>query len=380
MKKTLAALAVLGTLAGSAVAGDVTIYGRIDGGFALTDWEKTTFAGVKTDGDKFVMDSGLGSTNRVGIKGSEQISDGLTVGFTLENGFKSDTGNFGTSGKLFDREARLYVATDYGELGVGRMGRILSDAGSYAQRGQFIIGSSWAGMTGGTEVITDATSSRLDNMVTYKSPEFAGVTVLAQYGMGSTEDADETDPTSWDQEENTATTDRYYGVAAVGKWGALTGMLGFEQTNYASSNGVESWDEDDSIGVEASVAYDFGFVKTALTGRYFKDGAGYNTISSGYQIDRVDGYGVKLAAAAPLLGGTVQGVVGYMDAESSDTKVEDLEVSRYTVALTYEYPLSKRTKLYTAASYTKDDFKNNDEDTKAEPTNTVFTFGMAHYF
>ncbi len=197
MKKTLAAVAVLGAFAGSAFAADVTMYGRVDAGL-LYQRVDADVAGQAAE-NSWGLESGNMTGSRFGIKGSEQISDGLTVGFTLENGFKSDTGNFGTSGKLFDREARLYVATDYGELGVGRMGRILSDAGSYAQRGQFIIGSSWGGMTGGTEVITDATSSRLDNMVTYKSPEFAGVTVLAQYGMGSTEDADETDPTYWDQ-------------------------------------------------------------------------------------------------------------------------------------------------------------------------------------
>lgn len=56
-------------------------------------------------------------------------------------------------------------------------------------------------------------------------------------------------------------------------------------------------------------------------------------------------------------------------------------VSRYTVALTYQYPLSKRTYLYTAASYTKDNYDNNNDKTKdAEPTNTAFMFGMAHYF
>ena len=33
MKKTLAAVAVLGAFAGSALAADVTLYGRIDGGF-----------------------------------------------------------------------------------------------------------------------------------------------------------------------------------------------------------------------------------------------------------------------------------------------------------------------------------------------------------
>lgn len=371
MKKTLAAVAVLGAFAGSAFAADVTMYGRVDAGllYQRVDSDVAHQAAENSWG----LESGNMTGSRFGVKGSEQITDDITVSFTLENGFKSDTGNFGTDGKFFDREASLRVTTSYGEIGVGRMGRILSDAGTYSQRGQFIIGSSWAGMTGGTEVITDATSSRLDNMVTYKSPKFGGVTVLAQYGMG-------------DQGvENTSETDRYYGVAAVGNWGALSGMLGFEQTNYKSWDGTTATDPDDSIGVEASVAYDFGFVKTALTGRYFKDGNGYNTIvDDTYDIARVDGYGVKLAAAAPLLGGTVQGMVGYMDAESSDTdEFGDLEVNRYTVALTYEYPLSKRTKLYTAASYTKDDFTNNDvEDGSADgkPTNTAFMFGMAHYF
>ena len=232
-------------------------------------------------------------------------------------------------------------------------------------------------MTGGTELITDKTSSRLDNMITYKSPTFAGMTVYAQYAGGDTAAADS-------EEENTSKTDRYYGLAALGNWGAWSAMLGVEQTNYQSwfpATGTGE-DVDDSIGVEASVAYDFGVVKTALTGRYFKDGAGYNTIVSDYQIERIDGYGVKLAAAAPVFGGTLQGMVDYMDAESSDDKeFGDLEVSRYTVALTYDYPLSKRTKLYTAASYTKDDFKdNNDSTNDAKPNNTAFVFGMAHYF
>lgn len=74
---------------------------------------------------------------------------------------------------MFNREDSLRVTTDFGEIGVGRLGRILSDAGTYSQRGQFILGSNWGGMTGGTEMITDATSSRLDNMITYKSPSFA---------------------------------------------------------------------------------------------------------------------------------------------------------------------------------------------------------------
>lgn len=374
MKKTLAAVAVLGAFAGSAIAADVTLYGRIDEGllYQRVDADQPHQSADNSWG----LQSGNMMASRFGIKGSEQISEDLKVSFTLEQGFNPDDGSFGDDDRMFNREASLRVTTAYGELGFGRMGRLLSDAGTYSQRGEFIIGSSWAGMTGGTEVITDKTSSRLDNMITYKSPTFGGVTVYAQYAGGDTAKADS-------EEENTSKTDRYYGLVAAGNWGAWSALLGVEQTNYASYvEGVGGKDVDDSVGVEASVAYDFGVVKTALTGRYFKDGAGYNTIVSDYQIDRIDGYGVKLAAAAPVLGGTLQGMVGYMDAESSDDEeFGDLEVSRYTVALTYDYPLSKRTKLYTAASYTKDDYKDNANSANdAKPNNTAFMFGMAHYF
>lgn len=46
MKKTLAALAVLGAFAGSAMAADVTLYGAVDTGFE--------YKHTKTTGDKAV--------------------------------------------------------------------------------------------------------------------------------------------------------------------------------------------------------------------------------------------------------------------------------------------------------------------------------------
>ncbi len=396
MKKTLAAVAVLGAFAGSAIAADVTLYGRIDEGllYQRVDADQPHQSAENSWG----LESGNMTGSRFGIKGSEQISEDLKVSFTLEQGFNPDDGSFGDDDRMFNREASLRVTTAYGELGFGRMGRLLSDAGTYAQRGQFILGSSWGGMTGGTEVITDKTSSRLDNMITYKSPTFGGVTVYAQYAGGDTAKAGS-------EEENTSKTDRYYGLVAVGQWGALSGMLGVEQTNYksyvASHSSVigetaggeavygpndektyDGTDPDDSVGVEASVAYDFGVVKTSLTGRYFKDANDFNTIVDSESIGKIDGYGIKVAAAAPVFGGNLQGMLGYMSAETADTTAtNDKEVDRYTVAVTYDYPLSKRTKLYTAASYTKDDFKdNNDSANDHKPNNTAFMFGMAHYF
>ena len=45
MKKTLAALAVLGAFAGSAMAADVTLYGALDTGFEYFHHKTTDFDG-----------------------------------------------------------------------------------------------------------------------------------------------------------------------------------------------------------------------------------------------------------------------------------------------------------------------------------------------
>ncbi len=130
MKKTLAAVAVLGAFAGSALAADVTLYGKVDLGLNYTH---TDVDGVSSD--NWGMKSGQNSGSRFGIKGTEQISEGLTVGFQLENGFDADDGRFKYGNddgeRIFGREARLFVQTDFGELGFGRMGGLDSGSGSY---------------------------------------------------------------------------------------------------------------------------------------------------------------------------------------------------------------------------------------------------------
>ena len=64
MKKTLAAVAVLGAFAGSAIAADVTLYGRIDTGvgYSHIDADQATVADV----DSFEMKSGQQSGSRWG--------------------------------------------------------------------------------------------------------------------------------------------------------------------------------------------------------------------------------------------------------------------------------------------------------------------------
>ncbi len=49
---------------------------------------------VDSDRDCWGLESGSNAGSRWGIKGSEQISEGLTVGFQLEQGFNADAGSY----------------------------------------------------------------------------------------------------------------------------------------------------------------------------------------------------------------------------------------------------------------------------------------------
>lgn len=89
MKKTLAAVAVLGAFAGSALAADVQLYGIVDTGVG---YSHVDVDGLGEDADSFEMKSGQASGSRFGFKGTEDLGNGLTVGFILEDGITSDDG------------------------------------------------------------------------------------------------------------------------------------------------------------------------------------------------------------------------------------------------------------------------------------------------
>ena len=93
-KKSMAALAVLSLSAGLASASEVTLYGIVDNGL-LYKHSKVETNGVSTKTDSFGLESGISSPSRFGIKGSEDLGNGMTVSFKLENGFNADDGDNG---------------------------------------------------------------------------------------------------------------------------------------------------------------------------------------------------------------------------------------------------------------------------------------------
>lgn len=387
-KKSLIAVAALSALAGSAMAADVQIYGRIDTGlrYSQVDYD---VAGVD-DKTTFEMASGNYTGNRVGIKGSEDLGNGMTVGFVLENGFDSDDGSFDSNEDLFGREALLYLEGDFGKVGFGRMGILNSTAGSFAIGNFTPWGTGW-GAVGDQSLIFGANiGSRWDNMISYRSPEFAGFQVHAQYSFGSDEKNAAGEVVG---REGKTTTDRYYALGATYKTGGLNLIGIVDSVNEKHQTGD---DPDDTIRVTIGGSYDFGVVKPYLSAAYFKDArmkSWMDAYSKGPQTTTAnlsgdwDGYGVIIGASAPLVGGTAHMTIGYMDAEAQDfmdsQRVEEIgaDLTRYTFAIGYEYPLSKRTTVYADAGYFKDEMDYGKKGgIDREPEGYQAAVGLAHFF
>ena len=329
MKKTLAAVAVLGAFAASASA-DVTVYGRVD-------------VGVNFNGDTntLTMKTGQSSGNRYGLKGSEKIAENLTVGFQLEQGFDVDTGaDKATTG--FHRESRVYVATDYGTFHFGRMGTLSSGVGSVSLSDDLtVFGTGYAAFSGDMNYIVVG-DTRRNNVVTYQSPKMAGATVYAQVASDEVE--------GWAQGSN-----RYYGAAVDYKAGAFTAGLVASVTDEATV----TEEGEHKMQVIAGVGYDFGVAKAKLTASF-----------TDYENAGEDQYGVLLGVSAPVMGGTFDVQVGYGDGYYEGVK----DVERLSAAAIYQYPLSKQTSLYVGTGYAEEDVAGT-KSNKAE-----YFAGMLHKF
>lgn len=386
MKKTLAAVAVLGAFAGSAVAADVTLYGLVDYGVRYQNLDADT-AGVDKI-NKVDMKSGANSGPRFGLKGTEDLGNGVKVGFVLENGFAADTGALGDSKRLFDREAQLFVDGSFGRVSFGRVGQLASANGSYGLlgvTGPFSTG--YGDATSGLKFVGANGFTRFDNTITYMTPSFAGLTVYAQYSM-DTDGADEVGV------ENESSSDRYYGIGAKFVAGGLTLVGVVDSINYATvgKNAVVQ-DMDDALTVTIGGNYDFQVAKVYFGGQYFDNAkavASNNVtfdektkkvvIDKGYKLGTLgaEGWGLGLGVGVPVMGGTASAYAGYLDADSVDDS--DASLKRFTGAVGYSYTFSKRTSMYSTLSYTKDEYKAAANADKVKPTSVEAIVGLIHKF
>lgn len=397
-KKSLIAIAALGAFAGSAMAADITISGRIDTGLNFHDQEVKKLGVTTVDENTFQMKTGQYSSSRITIKGSEDLGNGMKVGFILENGFDSDNGDLAQDGKIFGREAIVYLEGDFGHFSMGREGALSSGVGSYNVVWGFSPwGTGWGDYANPKGQFMVGDRDRFNNTLTYRSPEFAGVQVYAQYSLAA--DADEDDQSTKNK--------RYAGLGATYNLGAFsTGIVVDTIMNKSTETNTE-----DSLGISWGASYDFGVTKPMILVQYGKNEktlGGFN-VSDYYYFDKtitnfqnegLTGYGVVLGAITPLFGGNLYTSVSYTDGElegeatsqynaggaGSSARLYDGDLQRWGVAVGYDYPLSKRTKLYGFAAYNEGEIKGTEDWTghhnsgKLEQTDIEAGVGLVHYF
>ena len=288
MKKTLAALAVLGAFAGSAMAADVTLYGALDTGF---EYIHTKNPGEKAV-DTFDMQTGWDTGNRWGLKGSEDLGNGSQVSFKLESGFNG-----------YDNMV-VYQTPRFAGLQLTAQYSFKTDSKASAKYNS----------AGDPEYSGDEGTSH--------AQRYASVGLSGEYGPASFAVGYEL--TKYGVNEQTAT------GAGLGRELDKDGQLVFLGGNY------------DFEVVQLFVEGQYFKHQTAI--------AGFGDAFEG-AIGDVKGYGLHLGAAAPLGAGTLTAGLYYTDATDEQIEDKDVDFKYYGASARYNYPLSERTGVYAGAGY-----------------------------
>ncbi|MDR3098936.1 MAG: porin [Paraburkholderia sp.] len=177
-KTTLALAATLASLASAAHAqSSVTLYGALDTSIAFFGNQ----AGKHGSGNTFEMMSGNVSPNLWGLKGTEDLGNGLAAIFKLESGFNIDNGKQGQGQRMFGRTAMVGLDSNTaGSVTLGRQYDPLIDL-LQPMTDDVNFGSTFA--TPGDMDNYD-NSYRTNNSVKYTSPNWAGLQVSAMYAFG----------------------------------------------------------------------------------------------------------------------------------------------------------------------------------------------------
>ena len=377
-KTTLLAMAV-SAAAFSVQAAQVSLYGSVSTGLLYSN-SASLSGGVDAQGnaldnqqsvDSFSMESGFWGDSIWGITGEEDLGNGWTVGFTLENEFGSDTGALATDGKIFDSQAYLRIGNDKVNFAFGNIGGLASAGGDFDLICGFDPMEAFVGVAGlGAFASKDFAS---DNMAVVEVTPMEGLKVSL---MGNTGDDDSN--AKWSDR------DHYYGLGVSYENGPLALAAIAEMRKY---DRAADWaDNDDSWTFTVAAAYDFEVVRPSFVYQHAsktREFAAGEISGAAYNFDSF-----MLGATAPLGQGTLRASVQYVKGEND--AVSDEEGSATILGLAYTYDMSKRTTLYGAAFYSvggdglDKDLGANDTEFglmgRADYNSVGFGVGLVHTF
>ncbi|QAA92751.1 porin [Pollutimonas thiosulfatoxidans] len=372
MKKTLLAAALTVGFFGVAQAEtSVTLYGILDGGIGYQQIKGVNSYATDRTGEpslkakKTGMINGIEYGNRWGLKGAEDLGNGLRAVFQLESGFDLGTGqqaqstSSSNSDRLFGRQATIGLASDaWGQLDLGRQTNIAS---KYLAGVATPFGASFGQANSGA-VFTQANTARYDNMVMYQTPNFSGFQFGAGYSFNvSGGESWKVDGTR-NSNQHAITTGLRYGN------GPIAVALTYDAFKARGSDVAPVTDDTTVKAWALAGSYDFEIVKLHAGFGQTRDGffqlQGYGSGASSSFSNATGAFGAakglkfnsySAGVSAPLGNGTL--MAGWMMADprsnpDSFGAGEDMD-KQQTYSLGYTYGISKRTSLYAIGSYAK---------------------------
>jgi predicted porin len=275
--------------------------------------------------------------SRWGLRGSEDLGNGIKAVFRLESGFSIDDGNMGQGGRLFGREASVGLSTaTLGTISLGRnptpyyLSTLALDAFGYGQAGGFSA-ITRSGTTS-QQILPLLNNARSDNSISYVSPTFGGMEIRAHIAAG----------------EGSTVIGRAYGASARYANGPIDLIVAYGRQNGAgNANGeVRSY--------SAGGSYNFGVVKvfagyideknscTTCTGALTRASGVTGANASEFRLVNA---GVRVPISAPLV--AIAQAVRISDRSVYTVNPGDRDAT--WIAVGAEYALSKRTTLYGSA-------------------------------
>ena len=346
MKKSLIAVAALAAVGAASAQSSVTLYGVVDTGYGVTQ-TKPEVGGVTTKTRTTGLMSGNLSGSRWGLKGQEDLGNGLSAVFNVEAGFNSVNGDF-TDG--FNRRSVVGLKGSFGQVLLGRDYTPMDTigGGDYFQASDLVTGD-------------DAMGSSLytvrANGVHYAG-EFGGVGVKAFVGYNEDKVTSAGVTTSRDRTEG-------YGVGVTYAGGPfMVGAAVQQFRNKVTTTSKNTESKNTEYGIGAS--YDFTAAK--LHAHY---------IANDFQTPNAKplqqfGLGVTVPFGAFTLGG--QYAYNYYNAGTNS------KAKGHDFVLQGTYALSKRTDVYARAART-DSWKVKTSGATTYKTNTdSFAVGVRHRF
>lgn len=305
---------------------NVTVYGVVDVGLKYDNSTSGKGTWSESTGNR------LGS--RLGFRGTEDLGGGVRVAFTLESGFNPDDGTLNNGGRLWGRQAWVGLEGGFGKAYLGRqysstyLALKAIDPFKNQEAGN-------AQRTYGYGIGQVDPISRSDNTITYQTPAAGGWYVRGGYKFGESTNGFRTNSSKfvdvvhesdrWVMHASWQDTDGVALGAATTQLGGIVAPTGLGSATVRAKNAF------------AGVVYNLGFMK----------------LHAGYGDTKLSAVGAT-DIRNTLVGITVPVPTGTVIASWNRSDLRDLAngVSQQA-GIGYTYSISKRTDLYSSASWTR---------------------------